>query len=228
MTINKLFIAINADSEQYAAQSDFDFEVAFITEYFSRIIKKSNFKYKDANKLIIRIDSSNDNIKYEPIFKTLTCNMSFSYLELKPLAGHTRTEKILDCLALASNKYEIFIPGIVKVIQASLMTFRNNGYKNIWLFKKKRISEIGQAELFCELDRQAFTLTLLISNKDRVIYRKEILKTKPSPIIYQHKFKDILVSGDLITIIDRFDEPLYQVLISNIMQLKQLKGSASQ
>ena len=216
MTISKLYLAINEDSELYSAQSDFDFEVSFITEYISKIIKKNKFKYEDAIKLIIYIDSGNKGIEYKPMFNVLVYNTTFSYLDVKQLDGHDRTEKILDLIKFASSKYETYIPGIKKAILEAIELFKNNSYKNIWLFKKKQISGVGQAELICELDRQFFTLTLLIINKENVIYRKEILRTKPSSIIYNHRFKDILIKGSNIVVVDKFDEPLYQISISDL------------
>lgn len=216
MTITKVYVAINEESEEYTAQSDFDFEVFFITEYISRNLKKYKFKYGSVNKLIIRMDSTGESVVHEPEFNSLRFNTSYSYRDFNKLNGTNRTQKILELIDKASLAYESHIPGIHQVMRSSIDSFRSDNYKNTWRFKKKRIPGIGEVELICELDRDAFSLTIVARHNGVEVLKREILKTKPSSIIYHHKFKDILFDGERIMVSDRFDEPIYQVSISEI------------
>lgn len=68
MTINKIYLMIDEKGESYSARSDFGFEVFFITEYLSRDFYKHQFKYKDVNKLIIYIESTDVGMEYNNYF----------------------------------------------------------------------------------------------------------------------------------------------------------------
>lgn len=217
MTIRKIYLQINEEGANYSARSDFDFEVFFITEYISRDLYKNKFKYEDVDKLVVYIESPKPDIVHDKLFKSLDYTSTMSYMEISRLDGHERIDKILELIEIAGSAYEFFMPGIRQVIHESIESFRNSGYKNIWLFKRKRVAAVGNLELICELNREMFTLTLVARNKSDEIFRKEILKTLPSSIIYHHKFKDILVDENNIVVTDRFDKPLYQVLISDIL-----------
>jgi hypothetical protein len=216
MTISKIYLAIDQNGANYSARSDLDFEVFFISEYVSKDLCKNKFKYKEANKLITYIESTNQGVEYDKLFKTLDYKSTLSYLNISQLEGQERTEKILGLIEAAGSAYDNFIPGIRQAMRDSIDRFRNSGYKNVWLFKRKRIDLVRQVELICELDREMFTLTLVAKNKNTEIYRRDILKTKPSSVIYHHKFKDILVDENNIVIIDRFGKPIYQVSISDV------------
>jgi len=216
MTISKIYLAIDQNGANYSAGSDLDFEVFFVSEYVSKDLCKNKFKYKEANKLITYIESTNQGVEYDKLFKTLDYKSTLSYLNISQLEGRERTEKILCLIEAAGSAYDNFIPGIRQAMLDSIDRFRNGGYKNVWLFKRKRIDLVRQVELICELDREMFTLTLVVKNKNTEIYRRDILKTKPSSVIYHHKFKDILVDENNIVIIDRFGKPIYQVSISDV------------
>lgn len=162
-------------------------------------------------------------VEYDKLFKTLEYKSTLSYLNISQLEGHERTEKILGLIEVAGSVYDNFIPGIRQAMQDSIDRFRNGGYKNVWLFKRKRIDRVGQVELICELDREMFTLTLVAKNKNTEIYRRDILKTKPSSVIYHHKFKDVLVDENDFVIIDRFGKPIYQVSISDVTRATDLQ-----
>lgn len=217
MTISKLYLAIDENGANYFARSDFDFEVSFISEFISRDILKNKFKYEDVNKLIIYIEAARQHVEYDRLHKSLDYKSMLSYSDIRQLDGQERTEKILGLINDAGTAYEKFLPGLRQAIHDSTESFRNKGYKNVWLFKRKNIDGVGQVELICELDRNMFTLALAVKNRNIEIFKRDILKTKPSSIIYHHKFKDILVENGNIVIIDRFDKPLYQVSILDLV-----------
>lgn len=202
---------IDEKGESYSARSDFGFEVFFITEYLSRDLYKHRFKYKDVNKLIIYIESTDVGMEYNNIFRTLNYRYALSYSEINQSSGRERTERILSLIESAASAFEIKIPGLQQVMHDSIESFRNGGYKNIWLFKKKRVNGLGNVELLCELDRDTFTLSVAVINKNSEIYKKEILKTKPDSIMYHHKFKNILADDNAIVITDRFDKPFCKI-----------------
>lgn len=216
MTIKKIYLQINDDSKMYSFNSDFSFETYFITEYISRDIFKKKYKYEKANKLIIYIDSKEKTVKYSDVFKVLECFMVISYSDIIKLDKEERTEKILNIIEKAAWNCDKTIHGIGSSTQDSIHCFREGGYKNTWLFQKKKINKVWNAKLICELNRKNFTLNFVVENKIGEIYKREIIKEMPDSLCYHHKFRTLVIVDDRIAVIDRFDKPIFQIPITEI------------
>lgn len=84
-----------------------------------------------------------------------------------------------------------------------MQKFKEGGYENKWTFKTRQFRDLGiKCRLNCNLTLENFHLNLQIEQKGKkVIFDKEILKTKPDELIFLHQFKDVVVQGDQIQVV---------------------------
>jgi hypothetical protein len=54
-----------------------------------------------------------------------------------------------------------------------------------------------------------FSLTLVLTKKNEVVFTKDILNTLPDEIIYHWQFKDIVLENNEIKVLNEFKDPLY-------------------
>ncbi|WP_373033158.1 hypothetical protein [Sulfurovum sp.] len=197
---------------------DFDLSLFHITEYISRDIYKQRYKYEKANKIVIEIDHAKEELLYQEMFKSITYNCTFSGEEMLALSRIEQREKILEILNISAKKVDKLIPGIKETIEDSISSFREGEYKNIWLFKKRRITGSGTAKLICELTVSEFILTLSVENKEGdEIYNKVLFKDDSDPFLsYNEKFKELKVDSDNILIFDKFDCVSFKIPLSEI------------
>ena len=179
MPLKKIYFQIDEDSENYPKDSEFSFETNYITEYISRDIAKEKYKYKNAIKLIIYVDSNKQNIEYEDLFKSIICHLPIKYKDIDYHVGERRTEKILEQLLIASNITEQYTPGITDKIRESIARFIDDKYKNIWVFHQRTIKGIGKVILECELNKNNFILYFLLKINGTEVFREEIIREMP-------------------------------------------------
>ncbi len=95
--------------------------------------------------------------------------------------------------------------------------FRNGGYKNEWIFKKKKLGDVQlQCSLNCELSRDNFSLFLCVDRRGVTIFQEKILETKPDELIFSHKFKDMKVQDNKIVVLDAFENSIFELPIDGL------------
>lgn len=103
-------------------------------------------------------------------------------------------------------KIKELYPEIVDVIIEGIDDFREQNYRCQWIHKKKKISD-KIVQLRCEMDVDFFQLYIEIINKKKdKIYSKCIMEAPPNEYSFKHKFKDILIEGEVLYVTDKFDE----------------------
>ena len=122
---------------------------------------------------------------------------------------------------------QMYLDGIVKASQTDtipveflltkLKEFKDNNYLNEWEFKSKTFKEIGiRATLICRMTIDFFSLTLALERKKEVVFSKEILNTLPDEIIYHWQFKEIVLDGNEIKVLDEFGKAIYSLSLISI------------
>lgn len=98
----------------------------------------------------------------------------------------------------------------------TLAEFKENGYKNEWVFKSKTFKEIGiKAVLNCKLTTDNFSLTLDLFKGKENVFSSEILNTLPDEIMYHYKFHDLIFEQNKIIVTSWYDNPpLYELDLS--------------
>ena len=218
MPIRKIYFQIHEDSINQSHESDFCFHTYFVTEYLSRIIAKKKLKYKTANQLLIYIDSPVDEITYEEMFKSISIHNQVNYTEIGDLGENKNVETLLKIIQSSADGVENLVNGISKSVKGAIYDFKNSSFKNIWNFHQRTLKELGKINLECELNVNNFILSLVITNKDQEIYRKELLKELPDSLCYHHKFNKMSIDSEKITIPDRMDGILYQTTITKLRE----------
>lgn len=217
-TIRDIHLALNQnekkrDSIKYF--SDFSFRTRFIGNYLRRQLRSLHFEPQGYKRLLI-----------------------YACQEL-PATNHIFNDHLCVCISFDKDKYdkltkedlpdsfiEMFLSGIKKAQQTHkvpedfllniLSDFRNNNYKNEWLFKSKNFKEIGvKAVLNCEMTIEKFSLTLNLFRGKEIVFSEEILETLPDEICYHYRFKDIVFENNKIKITSWYDQPpLYELDLS--------------
>lgn len=219
MPIRKIYFQIHEDSINQSHESDFCFHTYFVTEYLSRIIAKDKLKYKTANKLLIYIDSPVSEVAYEEMFKSIRIYSQFKFNEIGCLSNDDNIEVLLKIIQSSTNEAEELVPGLSKAINQSICAFKNSLYKNVWKFHQRTIKELGKISLECELNVNNFILSLVVTNKQSEIYRKEIMKELPDSLCYHHKFNKLVIDGENIIVPDRMDGVLYKTTVTNLQKV---------
>ena len=207
-------------------------ETNYITDYISRYIRqdkehKEQFKGLDnkdkIKKLIVCLDSQkHEIIKYNEA-KSLKYKMPDSYDEIRILRGVSRAEKVLEKIAKSTNAFEEYIPGIKKIILEAIDSFKEAGYRDIWIHQKRRLKGIGTAKLICELTMYEFTLDFVVENKEnQIIYKQRMMTTPPDSLCYHSYFKTLKIDEKNINIVERIcEKTIYTVFIDDILKNKE-------
>jgi len=115
-----------------------------------------------------------------------------------------------------SNLEEQLAP--IEKIKAGIETFRNEGYKNNWIHKSKKIKGTKlKASLHCNLTMNEFKLVLSVADGNDVKFEKQILETAPDEIAFQHKFKDIVFKENNVLVVDKLGGVLFELPINEVI-----------
>lgn len=246
MQIKFLYLALEGkdyDIENPCLVSDFDFQTGFMFDYFEKSLKANKFIADDFQFITIRgRKNPSKSVVLKEHFKSLEIEILFDeekYFQLYPYENKYPLEGLLKPV-LKEKEFNNFLfkmvmEGLEKgkeqkapipfdfLINACL-DFKLNGFKNEWLYKTKAFKEYGiKASLFCKLTCNYFSLELMIEENKKEVFRKEILKTLPSNLIYKPLFKDIIIEkGELIITSADLENPiLYKMLLSKILSVNK-------
>jgi hypothetical protein len=248
MKLKYLYVALEDEDYRYEnlhLTSDFDFQIHFLFNYFTREIAKVKFETKNFQFITIRgrkkpsqelvlkehfksleIEIHFDEKKYKALYPFVN-EYPLNGLSLKPILkveefNNFLFEMIMEAL-VKSKKLNALIP--YEFLLNTTLDFKANGFKNEWLYKSKTFKEFSiKTSLFCKLTCNYFSLELVIEKDKKEIFRKEILKTLPSAIIYKWEFKEILIDNGLLKIIrDDYEKTiLYELPLSTIQLISTI------
>jgi hypothetical protein len=244
MKLKYLYITLEDEDYRYEdlhLTSDFNFQTFFLFNYFSREIAKVKFETKNFQFITIRgRKEPSQELVLKEHFKSLEIEISFDenkYKALYPFINEYPLNSLLKPILKEEEfnnfLFEMAMKALVKAkklnavipyefLLNTTLDFKANGFKNEWLYKSKIFKEFSiKTSLFCKLTCNYFSLELVIEKDKKEIFRKEILKTLPSAIMYKWEFKEILIeNGSLKIIRDDYEKTtLYELPLSTI-QLK--------
>lgn len=213
MILKKIFLYLNPLEFEREIGSDFLFETSFVCYYLNR--KLNSIKYKTGKFKKIGINLS-EKINESQIFiedNFLELKLKFDFSEYNLLkSNNDKTNfflsKINEGVSLINNHYELPI----KDLKHSMDEFIKGDYINEWEFKKKKYKHndsIVLARLICKIDIEKFSLHLRVEKDGSLIKEDEILRTLPDEMIYDHKFKDLIVEDNKVIVVDKFKDDFY-------------------
>lgn len=239
MKIKYFFLTLDVDDFKSISDtivSDFNFQTYFFSNYIQKNIK-NKFESNDFNFVGVQ-GSLYPKKKYEidKVFKNFSIEVPFNmdkYQEIYPYKNNyplndNLLKPIKDISKFNHFLYEMFITGMDKIKQQDapisvdefykiLNEFKEIGFKNEWIFKKKTFKEHSiKGELKCELTCNFFNLKLSIWKNNNKIFDKEIIKTLPMGVFYETEFNDILIEGDILKISKKLSGYLFEIPLSEL------------
>ena len=232
MTFRKLrhinLDAYNAD-DLIIDSYKFGFNVRFICNYLSKEVRKLNVAGDGTYKMIsVRLRNASpdclltygtDNPDVLSVF------LSISEDEQKQYNQTTSTEERSEFYLELLEKAYVFAASFKEIPLDFLLElhdkFRENNYKNEWVWKKKYISDYGIYIFFkCYFTTFDFRLEVEVYNtKQTVLLTKGVvLRTGPDEIFYDKEFRRIEIADGKLIIKDfldkdNFEFDLYQLSI---------------
>lgn len=210
--IHMLLDTDNPDDHFRKIASDFGFSSRYFTQYIERGIRAQKIESELWNGIYVK---SVGKIYQSPRIedKGLVCPVDFNlrgYESSTADKSEFFIKMMLDGIMGVPVKYNVPVDSIVQLIE----DFRAGGYVNEWLHKRKLLRPHKvHAYLLCSMNTNFFSLRLEIRRKEKVLFGKNILKTEPDEIFFHHKFKDFVLDGNLLKIVDRFDHVLFETKI---------------
>ncbi|MEJ5052591.1 hypothetical protein WH221_22390 [Chryseobacterium culicis] len=220
--------------------SDFNFQTDYFTHFIEMNLRKLKYETESYNMLLLRAKKKpSDFFSIEPEFKSLTIEVFFDenkYEKLYPFKNeYPLNGKLLKPIE-DENLFHVFLFNIInegldkgKKLNAPIpywqlkeivLDFKNKNFQNEWMFKSKIFKDLNiKVSLYCRLTINYFTLEIIIEKNKIVVLKKEILRTLPSSIMYNHEFKDIIFeSGKIKVMKDRFEpSTLYEVSLDSLI-----------
>lgn len=226
------------DMESPTLVSDFNFQTNYISDYIQKRLKKENFEADKFNLIMIRgRQASSDKIILKEHFKSLSIEVLFDKSRYKSLYPYENTYP-LENLLQPVKKVEEFNEFLIEMIMQGLekarklkapvpydflvdavLDFKSDRGNNEWVHKSKTFKEYGvKVSLLCRLTVNYFSLELIIEKGAKEVYKNELLRTLPDPILYKRYFKDLKIeNGKLIVTKDMYENsPLFELSLSEI------------
>lgn len=200
----------------------FNFNVTFITDYISKAIRKLKIEIETYNCLSIELTKEQDSCRMGlgPAEKSLIVSLNFTEQDRDKLCNirnlSQRFEFYLDLIekgyqiALKHGHNEIQILKLLHINEE----FRQNNYKNEWIWKKKAIKELDLYLVFnCYFTSFFFRLELVAFNskKNKFIAQGDIMNRPPDRLCFDKDFKGLSIKSEKIVILDFLGHPIYEV-----------------
>jgi len=208
-------------------------ESYYIIRFFEKYLMSNKaFKdlYKNINKenkittISIFIDSPKNVIFIYKESNYIEYQTVDTYQHIKLLRGNQRADKLLEIISTSANEFEQYIPGVKEVFSEAIESFKQAGYKNIWVHQKKRLKGVGTVKLVCELTMFEFTLDLVVEDKDKEIYKQRLITTMPHNLSWHSLFKTLIVTDKEISVTDRiYEKPFFTVAVKDMLTNKDGK-----
>ena len=219
------YISLHIKHPFYSGFSDEDFNdefnwnARFICNYLSKAVRKLNLETDGTYKMISVNPHANQSCSKTDVEYVLSNNI---YVSSKDMERYKQMENLTEryefYLSLLERGYmqaATFKEGVpVESLLSLHQQFRDGGYKNEWLFKKKPIREFGiYIYLKCYFTSFDFRLELEVySLKTKELVTKGIvIRTPPSEFSYDYKFKQITLEDDKLVILDFLGHPRYEM-----------------
>lgn len=201
---------------------DFLLRTRFISNYFSREVRKYKIEVDDFNMLSIALlPDINNSYSSLTAINVLEVYLPFKRERYDLVRGTNDYNYYLELyergFVEASKSSKIPLSILMEILQA----FKLGGCLNEWTHKKKQFkSENLNVELKCEFDTNCFQLRLIISSLDtkEIVFNGIIARTEPDEVLFEKMFKDILIEDDKIIVTDNSDRPRF---IINKIKAKQ-------
>jgi hypothetical protein len=215
------YITIGLDYESYIQNNnelryEFQQHTNFISDYFSKAIRKCKFK-TDGTFNMISVEATEYDIKPTKLVgfgDVIGVDLPFDLTRYKKIKGTSDCNFYLELLEAGFKKASEFKEIPLETLLSIIIKFKEDGCKNKWLHKKKRFKEVDlEVTLTCEFTTNYFQL---IATINQISTKKELvsgvlIRTEVGVSIHEGMYKDILINNDEILITDKSDNPRIRI-----------------
>lgn len=200
----------------------FRYNTWILCNYLSRSVRKLHIPTDgEYNLLSCSITKEKDDVRIVPV-NSLCISLHVSEMEIKSYLAmhseHDRFEFYFSLLErgyrLASHTHNVPISELLKIHQQ----FRNVGYKNEWLFKKKMFREYGiKVILDHVLTSYAYHLRLTVTDmKGKYINSGYIYTTYPDDIFFNKNVRHMIVTANTLVVTDFLNHPQFECQLEKL------------
>lgn len=194
--------------------SEFLFNSCYVSNYLSRHIREMQWVSESYKGILIKCAPRDDILPHLSLQRNLIVPVEFDLEKYNRLGGVDLHEFYLSLFCEGFRRAALHFQIPFSELLSLIERFRNGGYKNEWIFKRKKFGNLHlQCSLICEINRENFSLFLCVEGKGGIILREKILETKPDEIIFSHKFKDLKLRDGKIVVLDAFEHSIFELPI---------------
>ncbi|EDQ7230751.1 hypothetical protein XL92_004257 [Salmonella enterica subsp. enterica] len=188
-----------------------------LCNYIERHLKSIKYQTADFKRICFVCQNEPLSDTYVNTCNVLCVSIPMDEDEYTSKKKESLNEYFINLLTLGVDKCSKTHPLPNDHIMAAINEFRRGGYVNKWLFKKKKLKELGlEFTLECSLTMDEFSLDLYII-KEKVIYRDNIVKDVPNEFVFNYYLKDLLISNNSIKVIDKLNKEIYSKNLDDII-----------
>lgn len=209
---------LHVDDYDQELSNRFLFQGYYLDNLLTRHVRRLKFNTAGFIGLLVQGRMRPDDVPRISSNRNLIAHVGFdasSYRGLGPGEHHEFFISMMTAgLEKCARHYDIPLAELLQAIDQ----FRSGGYRNEWIHQTKLLRGLGlRATLACRLDSEHFTLNLVLERKGTIVFDETILDTLPDSIIFHYRFKEVVVDGTSIVVMDRLGKRLY-ALDANSLQ----------
>ena len=216
-------------SVQYQSGFGEDFDEKFryntwiLGNYLSRHVRKLHLKFGGEYNLFgCKITNMETSLNMSSYGKYLSVNLHVSDSEIQEyLSMRSERDRFEFYFSLlergcryAAQYHTMPVNDFLKLHQQ----FRDGGYKNEWLFKKKMLRDYGiKVILEHVLTSYAYDLRLTVTDlKGNYINSGSIYTTYPDDIFFNKNVRHLVITDDKLVVTDLIDKPQFECNLENL------------
>jgi hypothetical protein len=212
-------VEFNSRSEDVSVVRD---QTRHICNYLERQLDSLKFDSGGFNKVCIVGYGNPSSEMYVASTKALAVPVAIDMDYCRSVSNDTLVSYYIELLTFGLKKASLEFNIPLGHFLQWLDDFKAVGYRNEWVFKDKKIRNLGIiCRLNCVMTLEEFNLSLQVTNSSGVIYDRVILTTPPDEVAFHYRFKDVLVEGDNLVVVTKFDvgddRILYMVSLSELL-----------
>ena len=210
--LNKYDSGINDDFN-----NKFRFNTCFINYYLSMAVRKEKIETGIYNMILVQLSAKikEPTVKLSECFKTIEVTIPFDEAEQGRYITMGIEERYEFYLTMLEKGYQL--ANTVCDVKPEILIglhekFRQGGYRNEWLFKKKRIKEYGiNIVLDCVFTSFDFKLMLTVLDlKKTPIAKGCIYQTYPDYTFFYKTIKHLVITDKKLIITDFLDDEMIE------------------
>lgn len=229
MSLKLRYIALWADSYHSGygynrrLASDFSYNTCFISNYLSKQVRKINIELEEY-KMISVVLSQNGNYGAITLSEnvrsvTLFCSENDLKRYVTLSDDVERYEQYLSFLEKGYRASGCLNEEQIDQLLQLHQQFRENGYRNEWLFKKKPVRELGVYLYFkCYFTSFEFRLELEVYDlkQTRLITKGVVMRTGPDEVFFDKDFRSISIDKGELTVLNFLNHPSFSFDLSRL------------